>query len=268
MNILIADDESMACQHLSGMIESLPGCYDVGHAVNGIEAVYKAYDLDIDVVLMDVRMPRMSGLEAARHISEFEKPPAVVFTTAYGEHALDAFGVNARGFLLKPIHPAKLTEVLGHLQQRAARKVAEPAVFDSGENNYICCRIRKGLALIALNRIVWVKAAGKCTMIQHLHGCSMSDQSLKGFEAQLGASLMRVHRGTLVNKAYINGLEKGEDDNYYVVLRDPDEKLEVSRRSLPQIREYLQTFLKPRIMIRRRELFLMQHEHVKRGQEE
>lgn len=270
MNILIADDEPAACEHLSAMIESLPGCYDVGHASNGIEAVYKAYDLDIDVVLMDVRMPRMSGLEAARHISEFEKPPAVIFTTAYSEHALDAFGAHAFGFLLKPVQTRKLIEALEHLQHHSAqvRKVAEPAVLGAGESSYICCRVRRGLDLIALNRIIYVKSSNKCTTVHHLQGYSLSEQPLKVFEQEFGDRLLRVHRNALVNRAYVNGVEQREDGVYSVLLRDSDEKLEVSRRNLPQIREYLHTFMKPKIVIRRREQFLMQYEQKKKGGKE
>lgn len=267
MNILIADDESAACEHLSCMIESLPGCYTVGHAANGIEAVYKAYDLDIDVVLMDVRMPRMSGLEAARHISEFEKPPAVIFTTAYSEHALEAFEAHAFGFLLKPVQPHKLSATLEHLQHHSAHanKVAEPAVLGSGENSYICCRIRRGLDLIALNRIIYVKSTNKCTTIHHLQGFSLSEQPLKVFEEEFGDRLLRVHRNALVNRAYVSGLERGKNNLYSVILRDSNERLEISRRHLPQIREYLQTFMKPKIVIRRREQFLLQYGRRKNG---
>ncbi len=270
MNILIADDEPAACEHLSCMIESLPGCYDVGHASNGIEAVYKAYDLDIDVVLMDVRMPRMDGLKAAQHLSEFARPPAVIFTTAYSEHALEAFSAHALGFLLKPVQATKLSETLEHLRHRSAqtRKVAEPAVLGSGEDSYICCRVRRGLDLIALNRIIYIKSSSKCTTIHHLHGYSLSDQSLKVFEQEFGHRLLRVHRNALVNRAYVSGIEKGEDGIYFVTLRGSSEKLEISRRNLPQIREYLHTFIKPKITIRRREQFLVQYEQRKRGAKE
>lgn len=270
MNILIADDEPAAREHLSAMIKTMPGCYDVGHASNGIEAVYKAYDLDIDVVLMDIRMPRMSGLEAARHISEFERPPAVIFTTGYPEHSLEAFGVHAFGFLLKPVQPRKLSEVLEHLQHHSAsaRKVAEPAVFNAAEDSYVCCRVSRGLDLMALNRIIYFKANNKSTTIHHLQGYSLSEQPLKVFEEEFGERLLRVHRGALVNRAYVEGIEQSEDGDHSVILRDSDEKLEISRRCLPVIREYLQSFMKPTLIIRRREQFLVQYENMKRGKKE
>ena len=266
MNILIADDESGACQYLSGMIKSLPGCYDVGHAENGVEAVYKAYDLDIDVVLMDVRMPRMNGLEAARYISGFDNPPAVVFTTAYLEHAIDAFDVNASGFLLKPIQPSRMVEVLEKLRRNPVGKgkVSEPAVFDESENSYICCRIRQGLNLLALNKILYLKAESKYTLVRHVFGCSMTDKPLKMFEERLGDRLLRVHRRILVNKAYVAGIEKGEKNTYFMVLRGSEEKLEISRRSLPSVREYLNSFMEPRLIVRRREAFLTQYALGKR----
>ena len=263
MNILIADDEKVACEHLSRMIETLPGCHDVGHASNGIEAVYKAYDLDIDIVLMDVRMPRMSGLEAARHINEFERPMSVVFTTAYAEHALEAFNVHAAGFLTKPVKLDKLVEVLGCLQQQSKHKISEPAVFDDIENNYICCRLRSGLDLIALNRIVYIQSINKCTVIYHLRGRSITEQSLKAFEGRFGERLLRVHRNTLVNKAYLSSLRQGRNGVYLAVLRNDEETIEVSRRSLPGVREYLHTFMGPRMTIRRRERLLERYKNRK-----
>lgn len=259
MNILIADDEKAACEHLSGLIQTLPGCHDVGHASDGLEAVYKAYDLDIDIVLMDVRMPRMSGLEAARHISEFERPTSVVFTTAYAEHALEAFNVHAAGFLTKPVQLEKLAEMVRCLQHQSLRKVAEPAIVGSMESNYICCRFRSDLNLIALNRVTCIHSRNKCTVIHHLDGKSVSEQPLKSFERRFGSRLIRVHRNALVNKAYVSRLERQEDGAYMVVLRDDREKLEVSRRSLPRVREYLHTFMVPRMAIRRREQFLAQY---------
>ena len=264
MNILIADDERIACEHLSSMIETLPGCHDVGHACNGIDAVYKAYDLNIDIVLMDIRMPRMSGLEAARHISDFEHPPAVIFTTAYAEHALEAFNVHAAGFLTKPVQPDKFAEVLASLQHQSLRKVAEPAIFGDIENNYICHRLRSSINLIALNQVTHIQSSNKCTIVHHTRGRSITEQPLKAFEKQFGNRLLRIHRNALVNKAYMSGLERRKDGIYLVTLRHSGDKLEVSRRSLPQVREYLHTFIGPKLTIRRRERFLLRYRNHKK----
>lgn len=263
MNVLIADDEKIACEHLSSMVQILPGCHDVGHAANGLEAVYKSYELDIDIVLMDIRMPKMNGLEAARHISEFESPTAVVFTTAYAEHALEAFNVHAAGFLTKPVRLEKLEEVFKRLQNQSLRKVAEPAIFGNMESSYICCRFRSGLDLIALNRITCIQSMNKCTVIHHLDGKSITEQPLKSLEQQFDDRLLRVHRNALVNKAHMSRLERREDGAYMVVLRNGQGKLEVSRRSLPRIREYLHTFMSPRKVIRQREKLLARYKGAK-----
>lgn len=268
MNILIADDESAACEHLSGLIESLPGCYDVGHAANGIEAVYKAYNLDIDIVLMDIRMPRMNGLEAARHINEFNRPPAVIFTTAYSEHALDAFDVHASGFLLKPVQPGRLVSVLSYLQHHSGHWVSEPAPFDGVEDNYVCCRIIRGLRLIALNRVIYLESSDKCTIIHHLDGYSVSGQPLKVFEQRFSNRLLRVHRSALVNKSHLVGLEHRGNGTAYAVLRDTGKRLEISRRNLSHIRGYLHSFMKPRVAIRFREQFLVQYNDLEEGKGE
>ena len=264
MNILIADDEPMACQHLSDMVSSLPGCHDVGHAADGVDAVYKASGLNIDVVFMDIRMPDMDGLEAARRISELDKPPAVVFTTAYEKYARKAFDVYARGFLLKPVRMDRLIEVLERLKSQSRRKVLEPMISDDMENRYICCRGHRGLDLIALNQIVYIRSQDKSTVIHHRNGYSLSDAPLKTFEKKFGNRMIRIHRNALINKAYMSGLEKSESGNYQVLMRNNNQKLEVSRRSLPQVRSYLESFMTPRKIIRCRERVLRRYKGAKR----
>ena len=206
----------------------------------------------------------MSGLEAARHISDFEHPPAVVFTTAYEKHALEAFNVHAAGFLTKPVQLDQFTEVLANLQHQTLRKITEPAIFGDIERHYICHRLRSGINLIALNRVTYIQSSNKCTIVHHLRGRSITEQSLKSFEEQFGERLLRIHRNALVNKAYVSSLECSEDGTYLITLRHEEDKLEVSRRSLPGIRKYLQTFMEPKLAIRRRERFLARYRGQKK----
>ena len=101
MKILVVDDERLARQRLARMVKQLDSCTLLGEAKNGLEAVQNAEQLKPDVVLMDIRMPGMDGLEAARHMVEMEKPPAIIFCTAFEEYAVDAFDVLAMGYLLQ-----------------------------------------------------------------------------------------------------------------------------------------------------------------------
>ena len=110
MKVLIVDDEAPARDRLNHMLSTIDSMEASGQASNGLEAVRMVQDSHPDVVLMDIRMPGMDGLEAARHLSEMDEPPAIIFTTAYSEHALEAYDANAVDYLVKPIRQEKVTQ--------------------------------------------------------------------------------------------------------------------------------------------------------------
>src|SRR6266699_1583384 len=112
MRVLIVDDEKLARDRLRELLNDIGGYTVIGEAMNGAEAVEKASELNPDVLLMDIRMPGMDGLEAAMHLMSMENPPSVIFTTAYDQHALDAFEVNAVDYLLKPVRMPRLLTAL------------------------------------------------------------------------------------------------------------------------------------------------------------
>ena len=113
IRVLIVDDEQLARDRLARMVGEFPNYEVVGEAGNGIEAVQLAGTQDPEIVLMDIRMPGMDGLEAARHLAELDEPPAVIFCTAYEEHAIEAFDLQAVGYLLKPVRGNNLEAALG-----------------------------------------------------------------------------------------------------------------------------------------------------------
>src|SRR5450756_1183654 len=108
VRILIVDDESLARERLRSLLGEIGGTDVVGEAATGEEAIQRTVELSPDVVLLDVRMPGIDGIEAARHMNLLEHPPAVIFTTAYDEYAINAFDAQAVGYLLKPIRKEKL----------------------------------------------------------------------------------------------------------------------------------------------------------------
>ena len=120
MRCLVVDDESLARERLARLLAELPGCELCGEAGSGAEALRQAERLQPDLVLLDIRMPGMDGLEAARYLAGFDRPPAVVFTTAYGDHALEAFDAHAIDYLLKPIHPERLRQALDKVARHGA----------------------------------------------------------------------------------------------------------------------------------------------------
>ena len=255
MNILIVDDEPLACERLAAMIKKIPGCHVVGYAGDGVEAVYKTHNPNIDVVLMDIRMPKMSGLEAARHINEADHPPIIIFVTCFVEYTLEAFSAHPAGYLLKPVRFASLEDTLSHVQRTRIRKVAEPTVCETFEREYISCNNRGNVSLIALNKVCYIESFHKHTRILHDHGYTYSTQTLKEFETTYGTRLLRIHRSILVNKTYLRAMERNtaKVTSYQVRLHGVPKALPVSRRYLPTVRDCVKTFMYPTKIILKRE---------------
>jgi two-component system response regulator AlgR len=112
VKILIVDDEQQARQRLRHMLSKSEEHTLVGEAATGEQALALAQNLRPDLVFMDIRMPGMDGLEAANYLSRLLRPPAIVFTTAFSEHALSAFDSNAVGYLLKPVKQERLDQAI------------------------------------------------------------------------------------------------------------------------------------------------------------
>ncbi len=242
MNVLVVDDEHAARERLSLMVDNFPDCHVVGKAHDGIESVYMADSMAVDLVLMDIRMPRMSGIEAARHISSTEKPPAIIFITAFAEHALDAFHVHAENYLLKPVRRESLRQALEHTQRNARNLIREPDSFSDKMRSYICCHTGKNMELIPLNDIYILRSEEKYSVIYHSRGKSIVDRSLISFEEEYSTKLLRVHRNTLVNKAYVKSLLCSGPGNYFLTVKNLDRQIRVSRRNLCAIRSFMKNF--------------------------
>ena len=124
LKVLIVDDEPPARERLRALLTEIGEAEVIGEAATGAEALSHTHDLAPDVVLLDVRMPGMSGLEAARHLNVLDEPPAVIFTTAYDQYAVEAFEAHAVGYLLKPVRKEQLAAALaraGRLTRASCR---------------------------------------------------------------------------------------------------------------------------------------------------
>ncbi len=239
MKILLVDDEALARQRLAALIDELGDPYRlVGEAADGEQALRLFEELGADLVLMDIRMPGMDGLEAARRLAECSRPPAVIFTTAYDEHALQAFESSAQDYLLKPVRRERLLTALQRSQRLTRSQLASHA-HQEQEVPLLHASYRGGLRTIPLDQVIYLRADSKYVMARHTEGELLLEESLKGLQERYGDWLLRIHRNALVVRRYLSGLEKGRDGIPRVVLRGCDETLEVSRRHLPEVRRVL-----------------------------
>jgi len=236
MKLMIVDDEAPARQRLRGLISELGGDYELtAEAENGEQAVALSEAHPVDLVFMDIHMPGMDGLEAAAHISRQEPPPAIIFVTAYSEHALDAFEVNAVDYLLKPIRRQKLQAAL-----EKATRLTRPLVQKEAEaETWLTSRYRGGVQRIALSDVYYFRADSKYVMVRHRGGESLLEDSLVSLEKRFPRELLRIHRSMLVRTAVISGLVKKLDGGVQVVFTDIDDRLDVSRRHVPAVRRLL-----------------------------
>ena len=149
MNILIVDDEPLARQRLVGLLKNLNGYAVCGEACNGSEALMRAQSLKPDIILLDIRMPGMDGLEAAQHLNQMAKPPAIIFTTAFSDHALKAFEAHAVDYLLKPIKQERLEQALQSAKRLTRPQLSELKINEeSSIRSHICVKIRGTLELV------------------------------------------------------------------------------------------------------------------------
>lgn len=238
MKVLVVDDEPLARERLCGMLAEMPGCECAGLAGNGREAVEKAEALAADALLLDIAMPVMDGLEAARHLAQFERPPAVIFCTAYDDHALAAFEAAAVDYLVKPVRRERLAEALERARRhRAAQPL--PAMVAGKQRSHLSARLRGSLRLIPVEDVRYLQAEEKYVVVHHARGEDLIEESLKSLELEFGEQFLRIHRNCLVACDEFQELRRLPDGQVQALLRHGKEPLEVSRRCVPGLREKL-----------------------------
>jgi two-component system response regulator AlgR len=235
------DDEKLARDRISRMLADVDGYDVVGEAGHGMEAIEQCQRAQPDVVLLDIRMPGMDGLEAARHLMQMEEPPAVVFCTAYEEHAIEAFNVQAVGYLLKPVRREDLVNVLRSAKRANKAQLAALMEQDGDRRSHISARTRRGIELIPIDEVRFFQADQKYVTVRHGEGELLIDETLRELEDEFGERFVRVHRNALVASRYIEGLERDENGHFQIRMRGVDERVDISRRHLSSVRKYVQT---------------------------
>ncbi|WP_286806737.1 MULTISPECIES: LytR/AlgR family response regulator transcription factor [unclassified Marinimicrobium] len=242
MDVLIVDDEPLARERLARMVDQLDGYSVVAQAGDSASALTAIAHHDPDVVLLDVRMPGDDGVTAAHRIGELEDPPAVIFCTAFDEYALDAFGTQAVGYLLKPVRAEQLLEVLEKARtpnklQKRAQQGRHPA---GKERSHISAKTPRGVELIPLDSVRYFMADQKYVTVYHDRGEHLLDDTLKELEEAFGDRFLRTHRSVLVSVNHIQAMERDNEGHYQVRLADTDHRPPVSRRHASALKELLQ----------------------------
>lgn len=239
MRILVVDDEKLARARMRELIDKTGEHMIVGEAMNGNEAIEKTMSLKPEVLLMDIRMPVMDGLEAAMHLQSLDVPPAVIFTTAYDQHALEAFEVNAIDYLLKPIRKDRLAAALQKARRVSLKQLREVrSQEESGSRSHISVHMRGQITLIPVQDIVYFMADNKYVTVRTTTESHLVEDSLVSLEDEFQERFLRIHRNALVAVEFIRGIEKQPNGRWRVLLRGIDDKLNVSRRHTPAVRRW------------------------------
>ena len=240
MKLLIVDDEPLARERLKALVGEVGGHVVAGEAANGREAVEQAEALAVDIVLLDISMPVMDGLEAAQHLAGLRPAPAVVFCTAYDQHALAAFEAAAVDYLVKPVRRERLAEALERARRhRSAQQLPELSGGQPRQRSHLSARLRGSLRLIPVDEIRFLQAEEKYVVVHHARGEDLIEESLKSLETEFGERFIRIHRNCLVAADEFAELRRGTDGQVRAILRNDEAALEVSRRCLPTLRERL-----------------------------
>lgn len=244
LRVFIVDDEPPARNRLRELLsdcnEQLP-LVVVGEAANGHEALDKLAQTTADVVLMDIRMPQMDGIELAQHLNKLEKPPVVIFTTAYDAYAIKAFELHAIDYLLKPIRLGRLFDALS--RARAAVPVQTEVLRDllPEPRKHISIHERGKIHLIPIEDVLFLRAELKYITVRTAEREYLIEESLTALEKEFAARFVRIHRNCLVAKDAIMGFERGGEEGesgWQVKLKGLDERMPISRRQQSIVKEF------------------------------
>lgn len=244
LRVLIVDDEAPARSRMRDLISDCAETAEVaviGEAATGRAALAILAATPADVVLLDIRMPEMDGIELAQHLRGLDPAPAVVFTTAYDQYAIRAFELHAVDYLLKPIRLARLKEALSRV--RNARAISQEAL-DAARTKpraFLSAQERGKVTLIPIEDVIYFRAELKYVTARTAEREFLLEESLTRLEHEYAERVVRVHRSCLVARSAIRGFERvageGGEGGWCVVLKGVDDRIPVSRRQQHVIRE-------------------------------
>ena len=240
LKILLVDDELLARQRLRTLLADCtePQAEVLAEAANGPQVITALGHGTFDLVLLDIRMPGMDGVQLAHTISSMSEPPAVVFVTAHAEHAVQAFDVAAVDYLTKPVRLERLQQALQKVERIVQAKILRNA--DSSVDSLII-QDRGRTEKVPLTEVLYLKAELKYITVRTAARSYILDGALNELEEKYAAQFMRIHRNALIARRAIRALEKHYDaeegEGWAVRLNGIPELLAVSRRQLSAVRE-------------------------------
>ena len=232
LKLLIADDETPARNRLRDLLGDIENIEIVAEAKNGKEAVELAQAFKPDVLLLDIRMPLMDGIEAAQHAQKLEPKPHIIFTTAFDAYAMKAFDLNAIDYLLKPIRLERLQTAINkaHALKPTQIDALKPLQKMRG---HLSVHERGRVLLVPIESIIYLRAELKYVTIRTAEREYLIEESLTHLEAEFGERFVRLHRNCIVARQAISGYEKRqiEGDNQWVaLLKGVSDTVTISRR--------------------------------------
>lgn len=248
LRVLIVDDEAPARTRLRDLLGDIAARHPteiVGMAANGVEALRLLEAAPADVVLADIRMPVMDGVELARHLGKLASPPAVIFVTAYDQYAVEAFELAAVDYLLKPVRAERLAAALAKAEAR--RPVPDDAALAGlapGERRHFSVSERERILLLPVAEVLYLRAELKYVTARTAEREYVLDEALVQLEEEFSLRFLRLHRNCLVARDAVLGVERaaeqaGGEGHWVVLLKGIDERLPVSRRQWPLVRDAL-----------------------------
>ncbi|WP_449467789.1 LytR/AlgR family response regulator transcription factor [Stenotrophomonas humi] len=239
VKVVIADDEPLARERLRSLLAEYPEMTVVAEAANGADALHACAQTQPDLVLLDIAMPGIDGLEVARHLAHFEPRPAVVFCTAYDAHALSAFEAAAVDYLMKPIRAERLAAALARARTVIAGRATATPASATQARRVLCARLRGSLRLVPVEDIVYLQAEEKYVVVHHKRGQDLIEESLRSLEDEFGDRFIRIHRNCLVARDQLQEVRRTPAGQVQAVLRDMPVLLEVSRRCVANLKTEL-----------------------------
>ena len=249
LRLLLVDDEAPARTRLRNLLDDLApqlATEVLAEASDGIEALERIEDAVIDVALVDIRMPRMDGLQLALQLTRRPNPPAIIFITAFDQYAVKAFDLSAVDYLLKPVRSQRLLEALHKVRQGEPGIVTLQKLVPEGRRQLRSTE-RGRVILIPIEEVLFLRAEQKYVTARTVAAEHLLEDSLLQLESEFGERFVRVHRNCLVAVAAMAGYERAADEegesepHWQLLLRGVGDKIPVSRRQWPVVKALIKS---------------------------